>query len=415
MRAARDSGTPRAPSSGWLDWLRERRSPRSRGLDTRALVRHIRERGLDARRDLPGASSRGARRRELIAAEPSMGGRDLAREVTPREAFALGRGAGDGPDDRRDRHRRQGSIVANLRARGARLRAAPVHDARAAEMLGDDPDAVFLANGPGDPAALGLHRRRGPRARRPAARSSASASATSCSAAPSACETYKLPFGHRGANHPVKDLDDRAGSRSPARTTASPCSARVARGRSTTIEPVRWETDFGVAELTHINLYDRTVEGLRLPDARREHCPVPPRGRSRARTTRCHLFDRFIARAHALMPRRDDIHRILILGSGPIVIGQAAEFDYSGAQACRVLAEEGYEVDPRQLQPGDDHDRPRVCDSDLHRAAAAGAGRADHRARAPRRAAADARRPDRAEPREGARTRTARSSATASS
>jgi carbamoyl-phosphate synthase large subunit len=44
------------------------------------------------------------------------------------------------------------------------------------------------------------------------------------------------------------------------------------------------------------------------------------------------------------MPRRDDISRILILGSGPIVIGQAAEFDYSGVQACRVLADEGYEV-----------------------------------------------------------------------
>ena len=44
------------------------------------------------------------------------------------------------------------------------------------------------------------------------------------------------------------------------------------------------------------------------------------------------------------MPRRDDIQRILILGSGPIVIGQAAEFDYSGVQACKVLKEEGYEV-----------------------------------------------------------------------
>src|ERR1700758_4733877 len=44
------------------------------------------------------------------------------------------------------------------------------------------------------------------------------------------------------------------------------------------------------------------------------------------------------------MPRRDDIHKILLLGSGPIVIGQAAEFDYSGTQACRVLEEEGYEV-----------------------------------------------------------------------
>src|SRR5215469_8870816 len=44
------------------------------------------------------------------------------------------------------------------------------------------------------------------------------------------------------------------------------------------------------------------------------------------------------------MPRRHDIHRILIVGSGPIVIGQACEFDYSGAQACKALRSDGYEV-----------------------------------------------------------------------
>jgi carbamoyl-phosphate synthase large subunit len=44
------------------------------------------------------------------------------------------------------------------------------------------------------------------------------------------------------------------------------------------------------------------------------------------------------------VPRRDDIESILVIGSGPIVIGQACEFDYSGTQACRVLAEEGYRV-----------------------------------------------------------------------
>src|SRR5688572_28020890 len=44
------------------------------------------------------------------------------------------------------------------------------------------------------------------------------------------------------------------------------------------------------------------------------------------------------------MPRRDDLHRILIIGAGPIVIGQACEFDYSGTQACKALREEGYEV-----------------------------------------------------------------------
>ena len=44
------------------------------------------------------------------------------------------------------------------------------------------------------------------------------------------------------------------------------------------------------------------------------------------------------------MPRRDDLHKILIIGSGPIVIGQACEFDYSGTQACKVLLDEGFEV-----------------------------------------------------------------------
>ena len=44
------------------------------------------------------------------------------------------------------------------------------------------------------------------------------------------------------------------------------------------------------------------------------------------------------------MPRRSDIGSILILGAGPIVIGQACEFDYSGAQACKALREEGYRV-----------------------------------------------------------------------
>src|SRR6185436_14263493 len=44
------------------------------------------------------------------------------------------------------------------------------------------------------------------------------------------------------------------------------------------------------------------------------------------------------------MPRRDDIHTILIIGSGPIVIGQGCEFDYSGTQACKALREEGYRV-----------------------------------------------------------------------
>ena len=44
------------------------------------------------------------------------------------------------------------------------------------------------------------------------------------------------------------------------------------------------------------------------------------------------------------MPKNNDIHKVLVIGSGPIVIGQAAEFDYAGTQACRSLKEEGIEV-----------------------------------------------------------------------
>jgi carbamoyl-phosphate synthase large subunit len=44
------------------------------------------------------------------------------------------------------------------------------------------------------------------------------------------------------------------------------------------------------------------------------------------------------------MPKRTDLNKILIIGSGPIVIGQACEFDYSGTQACKALRQEGYQI-----------------------------------------------------------------------
>jgi carbamoyl-phosphate synthase large subunit len=62
------------------------------------------------------------------------------------------------------------------------------------------------------------------------------------------------------------------------------------------------------------------------------------------------------------MPRRDDIHKILILGSGPIVIGQAAEFDYSGTQACKALRAAGYEVVLVNANPATIMTDPEVAD-----------------------------------------------------
>ncbi len=62
------------------------------------------------------------------------------------------------------------------------------------------------------------------------------------------------------------------------------------------------------------------------------------------------------------MPRRNDLHKILIIGSGPIVIGQACEFDYSGTQACKALREEGYEVVLVNSNPATIMTDPEIAD-----------------------------------------------------
>ena len=59
------------------------------------------------------------------------------------------------------------------------------------------------------------------------------------------------------------------------------------------------------------------------------------------------------------MPKRDDIDKVMIIGSGPIVIGQACEFDYSGTQACKALRQSGLQDRAGQFQPGHHHDRSR--------------------------------------------------------
>ena len=149
-------------------------------------------------------------------------------------------------------------------------------------------------------------------------------------------ETFKLPFGHRGGNHPVKDL------RTGRIAITSQNHGFAVRGEA----GQRLRTDFGEAELTHVNLYDGTIEGIRLLDVPAGCVQYHPEAGPGPHDS-VHLFDEFVRRDRGgLEPclARDDLHKILVLGSGPIVIGQAAEFDYSGAQACKVLLEEGYEV-----------------------------------------------------------------------
>ncbi len=301
MRAAVDREHAAGAERGWLSWLTDCGIPAITDLDTRALVRHIRDAGAMKGGVFPVRVSE-AQARELIDAEPSMTGRDLARDVTPAEATTLdplGPGAARGGAGVRIAMIDTGvklSIVRNLRERGATVDLHPC-TAAATDLLAGDPDAIFLANGPGDPAALDfiVQTVRELVGKKPVY-GICLGHQLLCRAV--GLHTYKLPFGHHGANHPVKDLTTartEITSQNHGFAVLGPHGARTIDAD----EAVRWETDFGAAELTHVNLYDRTVEGLRLKDvvgATVQYHPEAGPGPHDA----LYLFDRFVEEiAHA--------------------------------------------------------------------------------------------------------------------
>src|SRR5207302_524318 len=152
MREGVDREHAPVAEGGWLAWLTDCGIPALTGVDTRALVRHIRDKGA-MRGGVFGAAVPEPQARERVTAEPPMKGADLAREVTPREPMILDPEA-PGPRVVALDTGIKGSIVRNLRERGVRLELHPC-DTSADTVRAREPDALFLANGPGDPAALG--------------------------------------------------------------------------------------------------------------------------------------------------------------------------------------------------------------------------------------------------------------------
>ncbi len=233
-----------ARGPAWTDWLVERSIPALSGIDTRSLV--------DPPARARSHASRG-RRRRLLRGRGADGG--------PRPALDGGTGA-----RRRGRRRakpyvaaEQGrvriavvdygckrSIVRRLIAVGAAVTVFP-HDVDADEL------APLRRRPPLQrPRRSGAAHERG---RRPCAscsarcRCSASASATSCSRSPTGHETFKLKFGHRGANHPVLE-----------RATGRVLVTSQNHGFAVAPSEER--------EATHVSLYDGTVEGLDFPELR---------------------------------------------------------------------------------------------------------------------------------------------------
>jgi carbamoyl-phosphate synthase small subunit len=289
MREAVDRDDAPAAEAGWVRWLAGKGVAAITGVDTRALVRHIRSAGA-MMGGVFAASTPEAQARERIAAEPPMAGRDLAREVTAERTIVAGEG-GDVRIAAIDTGIKL-SIVRHLVKRGAEVHLHPC-SATADELLAGDPDAIFLANGPGDPAALDhvVATLRDLVGTRPVW-GICLGHQLLCRAV--GLETFKLPFGHRGGNHPVKDLT----TGRIEITSQNHGFAVVGPGGARTIdadEPVRWSTDFGEAALSHVNLYDRTVEGLELldvPGGTVQYHPEAGPGPNDA----VHLFDRFLDR-----------------------------------------------------------------------------------------------------------------------
>jgi carbamoyl-phosphate synthase small subunit len=292
MREACNREDAPTAERGWLDWLSDCGVPAISGIDTRALVRHIRDAG-SMRGGVFTAATPEPRARELIAAEPPMAGQDLAAVVGPREISR--HGSGDGPRISVIDTGIKASMVRELVARGARVSLHPCSSGPG-ELLAESPDAIFLANGPGDPAALSyiVDTVRALVGVKPVW-GICLGHQLLCRAV--GLETFKLPFGHHGANHPVRDLQ----TGRVEITSQNHGFAAVGPGGAHTIEvdePVRWETSFGAAALSHVNLYDRTVEGLELLDVPGGTVQYHPEAGPGPHDS-LYLFDRFLERIAA--------------------------------------------------------------------------------------------------------------------
>jgi carbamoyl-phosphate synthase small subunit len=240
------------------DYLQEAGIVGIEGIDTRALVRHIRMHGAQeaviSSIDLnPDSLVKKAK------ATPGLVGRDLVKEVTCDASYdwdlgewQLGSGYHDLSKQLRDAplivaldYGIKHNILRRLASTGLRVKVMPANST-AEQILAQNPDGIFLSNGPGDPAAIPYAHEavRGVLGKKPVFGICLGHQMLGLALGG---KTYKLNFGHHGANHPVKDL----------RTSRVEITAQN-HGFAVDADSVR-----RLAELSHVNLNDNTVEGLR--------------------------------------------------------------------------------------------------------------------------------------------------------
>jgi carbamoyl-phosphate synthase small subunit len=255
------------------------------GVDTRALTRHLRDHG--AQNGAIGTDSP-ERLRERARSAPSMAGLDLVRTVTPREPYGWSEGRGVWAPPKSvvaagRRHRVavvdfgvKRNILRSLYDVGCDLTVFPA-TTPAAEILATRPEGVFLSNGPGDPAVLdyAIRTTRELLGKVPLF---GICLGHQILALALGGKTYKLKFGHRGCNQPVKDLTT---GRVEITTQNHGFCVDLA-----SLPP-------GV-EQTHVHLNDGTSEGLRVPSAKAFSVQYHPEAAAGPHDS-FYLFDRFVA------------------------------------------------------------------------------------------------------------------------
>jgi carbamoyl-phosphate synthase large subunit len=331
-------------------YLKRHRIPGIHGIDTRALTRHLRSRGalravVSHEADQPTT----ARLEELAQAArrvTPLAEQDLVAEVSRRRKVEWFEPL---PPELRRRdgadatgltvavvdYGVKANILRSLRSRGFRVVVLP-HSSSWEDVEATGADGLLLSNGPGDPAVLP-----GPveLCRQAIGRIPLFGICLGHQLLGQAIggRTSRLPFGHHGANHPVKDLETGLTHITSQNHEFQVEAASIPAG------------DFFVSQL---NLNDGSVEGLAHRSLPIFSVQYHPEGAPGPQDNQ-HLFDRFTEMVRTARPLVRTVagaapvekpRKVLIIGSGPIVIGQAAEFDYAGSQACRSLREEGVET-----------------------------------------------------------------------